>query len=209
MKEHSSEIQEEIALWNRRASKDSLRSVMCSGFSEDEAILADQTQKAVITKMFSDIPKFNLGLELGSGFGRLSTKWLELATTLVAMDISEGMLKRLPNLPEIYPLVANLINLPLDDNTFDVIFISNVLGHLREDSSLLSAIDEVNRVAKRNCLLLVDEMVGQEGELVAGRYKIRNPGTLVGFLKNWSITSKDFYNFGRQPHAATILQRVN
>lgn len=165
MHERANRVREQILLWNKRSSKDGLTTVMCSDFSEVEARLADETQKEVISRILGVVPRFTNGLEIGCGFGRLSTKWLEHGSKLVAVDVSEGMLKKLPELPTLHPLTADFVNLPLRAGTFDAIFASNILGHLKEDTDLLAAIVEINRVSTSNCMLFIDEMIGQEGDL--------------------------------------------
>ena len=207
MGERADRISEQIALWNKRSSKDGLITVMCSDFSEAEARSADETQKEIISRMLGMLPKFTNGLEIGCGFGRLSTKWLEFGSELVAVDVSEGMLKKLPKLPTLHPLIADFVNLPLKSDAFDAIFASNVLGHLKEDADLLAAIDEINRISTPNCMLFIDEMTGQEGDLIAGHYKIRNPDTISSLFSNWSIITREYYFFGRQPHVATTYTK--
>lgn len=113
------------------------------------------------------------------------------------------MLKKLPKLPALHPLIADFVNLPLKDRTFDSIFVTNILGHLKEDADLLAAINEISRVSAPNCTLFIDEMIGQEGDLIAGHYKMRNPNTISNLFSNWSIIARESYFFGRQPHVAT------
>ena len=207
MSERADRIRDQIVLWNKRSSKDGLATVMCSDFSETEARLADATQKEIISRILGMVPKFTNGLEIGCGFGRLSTKWLEFGSELVVVDVSEGMLKKLPKLTTLHPLIADFVNLPLKADAFGAIFASNVLGHLKEDADLLAAIDEINRVSTPNCMLFIDEMTGQEGNLIAGHYKIRNPDTISSLLYNWSILARESYFFGRQPHVATAYMK--
>lgn len=204
MSERTDRVKNQITLWNKRSLKDGLATAMCSDFSEAEARLADKTQNEVISRILKMVPRFNIGLEVGCGFGRLSVKWLEYADRLVAVDVSEGMLRKLPKLPSLHPIIADFVNLPLKVGVFDAIFISNTLGHLDEDSDLLASISEINRVSSPNCVLFLDEMIGQEGELIAGHYKIRNTETILSLLPDWSIFAQEFYFFGRQPHAATV-----
>jgi ubiquinone/menaquinone biosynthesis C-methylase UbiE len=207
MSQSPDRISEQINLWNRRALKDGVKTVMCSDFSDAEAHQADQMQKDVI-KTLIDTPKASLGLEIGSGFGRLTNDWLNYVDSIVTLDISEVMLTKMSKQPTIHPVIGDLVQLPFRGNSFEAIFVSNVLGHLNEDRDLVQAISEIDRVSTSNSTLFIDEMTGNEGELIAGHYKIRNPNTTASLLMGWGVQGRTFYNFGRQPHAATIFKKL-
>lgn len=56
MSERADRIGDQIALWNKRSSKDGLITVMCSDFCEAEARLANESQKEIISRILGIVP---------------------------------------------------------------------------------------------------------------------------------------------------------
>jgi SAM-dependent methyltransferase len=200
-------IKKQQELWNRRATKEGPKTVMCSDFTPDLVIAADSAQKEVIKKMYSGKPKKTLGLEIGSGMGRLSSFFLDYVDSLIAMDLSRKMLDRMGVNTKIYRMIADSQNIPLTSGIIDSIFITNILGHINHDSTVVQTAVEINRITSPNSLLLIDEMTGTEGELVAGHYLIRSPERIGSLFVQWKQIEKVNYDFASQPHVATLYTK--
>lgn len=88
-------------------------------------------------------------LEVGCGDGRVS-KIVCDTFNLTGIDIDNVRIKAFPG----KKIIADISNLPMKNNKFDLVFSSEVLEHL-DDEVLLSAISEISRVAKKYILITV------------------------------------------------------
>ena len=93
-------------------------------------------------------------LEIGAGTGRLTAKLLKAGGTVVATDISEGMLKVLKNKikAKIETAIVDAESLPFPDNTFDFVVAAFLIVHLKDPRRFF---DEAYRVLKPGGRLLV------------------------------------------------------
>jgi SAM-dependent methyltransferase len=83
-------------------------------------------------------------LEIGSGNGYLSVYLEENFNNVLVSDLSEEMLKHNPCKKK---LKASATDLPLEDNSFDLVTCSHLLHHL-SDEDKVKAIKEMKRVAR-------------------------------------------------------------
>jgi SAM-dependent methyltransferase len=83
-------------------------------------------------------------LEIGSGNGYLSVYLEENFNDVLVSDLSEEMLKHNPCKRK---LKASATDLPLDDDSFDIVTCSHLLHHL-SDEDKVKAINEMKRVAR-------------------------------------------------------------
>ena len=85
-------------------------------------------------------------LDAGAGTGRISIRLREAGADVTALDISPDMLKILEQKdPEIETVEGDMENMPFDDESFDVVFSSLALVHLKDPKQFL---DECYRVLR-------------------------------------------------------------
>lgn len=85
-------------------------------------------------------------LDVGAGTGRLSVRLQEAGAQVTALDLSPEMLGKLKaKNSEIETVVADVHEMPFEDDSFDMIFSSFLLVHLKKITPFL---DECYRVLK-------------------------------------------------------------
>lgn len=108
--------------------------------------------------------------DLGAGTGFISLRVGEEANLVFPIDSSKNMLKELhksakdKNLNNIYPIKGSLEDLPLFDNSVDIIFMNMALHHVKNPDV---AIKEMNRVLKKDGQLVITDVEKHSGEWVA------------------------------------------
>lgn len=112
-------------------------------------------------------------LDAGAGTGRLTGRLQALGADVTALDVSPDMLAILhQKYPEIETVVGDMEEMPFEDETFDMVFSSMALVHLKKLEPFL---DEAYRVLKDNGKLVLlnihyrKPMILQDGQ---GKYTI-------------------------------------
>jgi len=113
-------------------------------------------------------------LDAGAGTGRVSLKLYHAGANVTALDISPNMLKLLEQKePGIKTVLGDMEDMPFEDDSFDMIFSSLAMVHLKKLDRFL---DECYRVVKDNGkVILVNihyrkSMILQDGH---GKYTIQ------------------------------------
>lgn len=88
-------------------------------------------------------------LEIGSGNGYLSVYLEEKFNDVLASDLSEEMLKHNPCQKK---LKASATDLPLEDDSFDIVTCSHLLHHLN-DNDKKKALNEMRRVSRNKVVV--------------------------------------------------------
>lgn len=91
-------------------------------------------------------------LEVGCGTGLILQRSADVAERAVGIDISPGMLEKAHD-RGLEVAVADVTNLPFDDNTFDVVYSMKVLAHVQE---IDKALVEMTRVTKRGGVMILE-----------------------------------------------------
>lgn len=104
--------------------------------------------RAKYLQSISDDAKDSI-LEIGSGNGYLSVYLEEKFNDVLVSDLSEEMLKHNPCKKK---LKASATDLPLDDDSFDIVTCSHLLHHLN-DNDKIQALNEMRRVAKNKVVI--------------------------------------------------------
>lgn len=105
--------------------------------------------------------------DLGAGTGFISLRVGEEANLVFSIDSSKNMLSELyksakdKNLNNIYPIKGSLEDLPLFDNSVDIIFINMALHHVTNPDI---AIKEMNRVLKKGGQVVITDVEEHLGE---------------------------------------------
>jgi SAM-dependent methyltransferase len=105
---------------------------------------------------------FNEVLEIGCGVGVLSQQLLNFGNSVTGLDISESAIAQLP--PEIRGVVATLPNIPLPDNSFDVVVGTEVLEHIDNDQACIEEAMRVLRPGGRAYFAVPDNCLGPDEE---------------------------------------------
>ncbi|EJT6171966.1 class I SAM-dependent methyltransferase [Clostridium perfringens] len=105
--------------------------------------------------------------DLGAGTGFISLGIAKKANLVFSLDSSKNMLKELYSsakeneINNIYPIKGELENLPLFDDSIDLIFMNMALHHV---ANPYKAIKEMNRVLKPNGKVVITDVLEHKGE---------------------------------------------
>jgi len=108
-----------------------------------------------LDRIFRSVPKkaFSAGLELGAGDGFQSRILIHYCDSLICTEynnkrLNHSLQKELPGLSF---KVCDAENLPFKDDSFDFIFSSNLLEHIKNKTQCLA---ELKRVLKKNGIMI-------------------------------------------------------
>ncbi|MCA1994614.1 MAG: class I SAM-dependent methyltransferase [Coleofasciculus sp. S288] len=101
-------------------------------------------------------------LELGCGTGILASQLLEFGNVVTGLDISEVAITQLPE--EIKGVVATLPEIPLADNSFDVVVATEVLEHIDDDQACVREAVRVLRPGGRAYFAVPNNCLGPDEE---------------------------------------------
>ncbi len=137
-------------------------------------------QVVVFAQDILDKPKVTV-VDIGVGTGNLAQKFVGKVERLIGIDPSPEMLKiAQEKLPEIETKEGSFLELPVADNSTDLVVSSYALHHLTEDEKL-KALEEMSRILKSQGkiimadLMFANQRVGKEikSKLIAeGKGKI-------------------------------------
>lgn len=95
-------------------------------------------------------------LDLGCGNGRLLEILKKKDIDYIGLDASKELLKiASKKYPEYKFLIGDVLDLPFDNNTFDIIFSIAVLHSIPGEESRLKAFSEIKRVLKKDGILTI------------------------------------------------------
>ncbi len=112
-------------------------------------------------------------LELGGGFGRLTSFLEPYFSRVVMVDFSRANIQKASRRIKITEIVRSEIHeIPFKDETFDYIFMIRVVHHLADP---LIVLKEIRRVAKQGATVIISAP-----NLTFGKYHRLRSNTLVG-----------------------------
>ena len=144
---------------------------------------------------------FNSILEVGVGTGAVAEKVAENIGPLIGIDISKEMISKI-NHPNITAIVGDAHNLEFDNNTFDLIYIRNVLHYIDNPDLVFS---EVYRCLQPGGYFLFsqvvppDDSISKEYDWIVGRdihYPTRRE--ILQYFSRFSIIGKNNYILKKQ-----------
>lgn len=139
-------MEQKETYWSRFAADFEERNNYVIGKTDLEAMLAKLSQQKELKKC----------LELGCGNGTFSRVIVKNSSHLFATDFSDEMVSaskvRLQSISNITVEKANCFDLPYANNSFDTIFMANLLHIISEPEK---AIAEVKRVLKKNGTIII------------------------------------------------------
>lgn len=157
----------------------------------------------------SNLGKGSKAIEIGCGAGystKIINNFLPKGTKLMASEYVDYLVPKAQELnPNVNIIQENIYELKHKDNTFDIVFLLEVLEHLDYPER---ALNEINRVLKDDGVLILGvprEPLWRVLNMARGKY-LRNLGNTVGHLNHWSAGGLNNYieeNFG------TVVKRKN
>lgn len=146
----------------------------------------------------------NRVLEVGCGEGRQLTAIGERYPTadLIGLDLPDVELEEAWGAVPSHMVQASALDLPFDDNAFDLVMAIEVLEHLPDPER---ALQEIARVARRTVVLSVPwEPVWRLGNLARGRY-LGELGNTPGHIQHF--TRRKFVSMIRRHLDVELIQR--
>lgn len=91
-------------------------------------------------------------LDIGGGTGRLAEHISKDCQKVYVLDESKGMLSKVKENKKVQAILANALKTPFEDASVDVVILSDVFHHIKNQTKLIK---EANRVLKKNGKLII------------------------------------------------------
>lgn len=130
-----------------------------------ETVYNGKCFKGIAEEIKKYVNKDDVVLECACGTGLLTLPMAQICKEIVATDYSDGMLKQTQKKVSGYNNVriqkASILEIPFDDNKFDVVVAANVI-HLLDDPG--KALSEMKRVCKPGGKLIIPTYINKENK---------------------------------------------
>ena len=159
-----------------------------------ETVYNGKCFKGIAEEIKKYVNKDDVVLECACGTGLLTLPMAQICKEIVATDYSDGMLRQTQKKVSGYNNVriqkASILEIPFDDNKFDVVVAANVI-HLLDDPG--KALSEMKRVCKPGGKLIIPTYVNKERKNSMVAAKILSLFG-VDFKRQFSLDSyKEFF----------------
>ena len=131
-------------------------------------------------------------LDVASADGYLSNRLKLEGYDVTSVDLSPTRLKRMREIYGLNGVLADIRELPFEDNSFDIVIAAEILEHLPE---MWRGMKEIERVCKQNGLLIITMPVGEEHD----NFK----------LHKWAIRKQDVEWKNRPDMCVFSIKRIN
>lgn len=125
-------------------------------------------------------------LDIGGGTGKLAEYISDDCKLIYVLDESKGMLTKVEANTRVVPVLGDGLNTNFDNNSMDIVILSDILHHIEDQQRL---IEEIYRVLKKNGKLIILEF-----EKKHLKTKILRAFEFTLFGKLYFRTSKDVIN---------------
>jgi len=165
-----------------------------------------KTVQTVCVNAFIDENKKVLEIGCNTGFTSLNITRLTNAQ-VIGIDLVEESLKeakrraKSENLNRVNFIKASATDLTFEDESFDVVWLSNVLSFIEDKSK---ALGECLRVLKKNGFLVFvpiyyikpipEEIIHKVGEAIGTNINVRSKNEWIKFIKEFPIPTEIIYN---------------
>jgi ubiquinone/menaquinone biosynthesis C-methylase UbiE len=152
----------------------------------DRFIKTDKPDRII---QLADLPTLGVILDAGGGTGRVSQQLLGLASWIVIIDFSLGMLKQASKKNGLRTVCAQTEKLPFPSRSFERVIMVDALHHV---FSHLETLDELWRVVKPGGKILIEEpdvrsimvkIVAVAEKLLLMRSQFINPVRIADFFQ--------------------------
>lgn len=159
-----------------------------------ETIYNGKCFKGIAEEIKNHVGKDDVVLECACGTGLLTLPMAQICKEIVATDYSDGMLKQTQKKIAGYPNVtvqkASILDIPFEDNKFDVVVAANVIHLLDEPEKALA---EMKRVCKPGGKLIIPTYINKENKNSMFAAKLLSMFG-VDFKRQFSLESyKEFF----------------
>ncbi|MDD5995975.1 MAG: class I SAM-dependent methyltransferase [Bacteroidales bacterium] len=159
-----------------------------------ETIYNGKCFKGIAEEIKNHVGKDDVVLECACGTGLLTLPMAQICIEIVATDYSDGMLKQTQKKIAGYPNVtvqkASILDIPFEDNKFDVVVAANVIHLLDEPEKALA---EMKRVCKPGGKLIIPTYINKESKNSMVAAKLLSMFG-VDFKRQFSLESyKEFF----------------
>lgn len=122
--------------------------------AEDVPIFGSLREISLVENILSQTPAFINAIDIGCGEGYLLFRLSERKKgMLYGLDLSEGRIDTTKtHIPASFLLRGDVLSLPFPDNTFDVVFCSELLEHI---TNYKKVVDELIRISKKTIIITV------------------------------------------------------
>ncbi|MBU5484246.1 class I SAM-dependent methyltransferase [Clostridium sp. MSJ-11] len=96
-------------------------------------------------KAAANIDEHDVVVDIGGGTGRLAQYICNSCKTVYVLDESEKMLSKVKQGKNLVCIRGNALKTPFEDNSIDVVILSDVFHHIKEQEDLIV---EINRILK-------------------------------------------------------------
>jgi len=154
-----------------------------------ETVYNGKCYKGIAEKIKEYVTEDDIVLECACGTGLLTVPMAQKCKRLIATDISVGMMrqakKKVANYSNTIIKTANIVDLPLKDNAFDVVVAANVIHLLDEPEK---AISELKRVCKPKGKIILPVYINKEKKNSILAAKLLS---IIGikFMRQFSLSS--------------------
>lgn len=156
-------------------------------------------------------------LDLGCGTGKFIQKFYNETTKYYALDLSNEQLniaKKKINSNDVEFICCSAENIPLEDNSIDVIISTWVLGTILEIDRRNKVLEEMKRVLKKDGnIYLVENDIGGEFEEIRNRYpNIRRTKEYNNWIENHGFLCENkfetYFKFDSSKKAKEVFSNI-
>ena len=145
-------------------------------------------EQPIVREILDDLP-LGVALDVACGTGRHSAYLAALGHVVIGVDTSSEMLARARvKVPEGEFYEADLHDLPVPDDSVDVVVCAIALSHVPD---LAEALAELVRVLRPNGHLVISDSRGPIGDVGLPLVRI-GPDGEVGYMPTWSRLASDY-----------------
>lgn len=147
--------------WRERVNLEGDKAVLDPAGSIIKNRLIDKIHKAILVKEMKEIKKQNI-LDFGCGIGRLYSFLSSLDVEYIGIDVTAEMIAKARCLHDGIFLTYDGINLPLDDESIDVIVSVMVLQHINNTDEYNKLVTEFKRVLRKGGHVIFIEQISKD-----------------------------------------------